>query len=281
MPDYDLTMRVLAREYPEDMVFLALGRRADAVEALNTDLPAIERRADWLVRVRVGAEQGLLQTEFQTEYDRTKLEVMDEYRVRARNIHGLPVFSCIVYLTEEGYPGPGYSRLEGWAFGERQSFFRPREVRLWEIDPEQMLATDLVGLIALIPLMKGEGQEPLQQAIRAASAISEDVRRADAITAIAVLGGLKYPSDTIRRLIRSETMKQSVIYQEILQEGREEGREEGLRDFILHTLQRRFQTAIEGVAADLQSIRSFERLETLAAEAMACDSLDAFLKALA
>lgn len=76
-------------------------------------------------------------------------------------------------------------------------------------------------------------------------------------------------------------MKQSVIYQEILQEGREEGREEGLRDFILHTLQRRFQTAIEGVAADLQSIRSFERLETLAAEAMACDSLDAFLKALA
>jgi len=281
MPDYDLTMRVLAREYPEDMVFLALGKRADAVDALNTDLPAVERRADWLVRVRVGAEQGLLQTEFQTEYDRTKLEVMDEYRVRARNIHGLPVFSCIVYLTEEGYPGPGHSQLEEWSFGECQSFFRPREVRLWEIEPEQILAARSVGLIALIPLMKGKGKEPLQQAVRAASAIPEDVPRADAMTAIAVLGGLRYPADTIRRLIRSEAMKQSVIYQEILQEGRDAGREEGLRDFILHTLQNRFQTALDGVAADLESIQSFERLETLAREAVACDSLDAFLKALA
>ena len=76
-------------------------------------------------------------------------------------------------------------------------------------------------------------------------------------------------------------MKQSVIYQEILQEGRDAGREEGLRDFILHTLQNRFQTALDGVAADLESIQSFERLETLAREAVACDSLDAFLKALA
>ena len=272
MADYDLTMRVLAREYPKDMAFLTLGMDIEKVELRDTDLGAIERRADWLAQVVVGKEEGLIQTEFQTQYDPDKLGVMHEYRIRARNSYGLPVFSCIVYLTEEGYPGPGHNRLEERPFGHYQGFFEPHEVRLWEFDADEILATGHVGLIPLASLMKGEGDEPLRKAVGAASEIAHQVQRADAMTAIAVLGSLRHPADVIRRLIRRELMKESVIYQEIL----EEGREEGLRDLILRALRRRFQMVDEHIPSGLECVRSFERLEDLAEQAIVCESLEAF-----
>ncbi|WP_071783044.1 MULTISPECIES: hypothetical protein [Planktothrix] len=44
------------------------------------------------------------------------------------------------------------------------------------------------------------------------------------LAASAILAGLVLNKDTVKRLLRSNLMRNSVIYQEILQEGRLEGR---------------------------------------------------------
>ncbi|MCA2592232.1 flagellar assembly protein H, partial [Microcystis aeruginosa CS-558/01A06] len=44
-----------------------------------------------------------------------------------------------------------------------------------------------------------------------------------------ILAGLVLNRETIKKILRSDIMRESVIYQDILEEGREEGEEKGLQ----------------------------------------------------
>jgi predicted transposase YdaD len=305
---YDLTMRHLAERFPEDMAFLSLGTEVDSIATLSPDLPAAEQRADWLAKVRIGRKQGLVQTEFQTGYRAKKIRRMLSYRVQAAELHGIPVLSVVVLLTPRGYPGPGHNVYRETPFGEPQLAFQWREVRLWEVDPELVLERGAVGLFPLIPLMKGRGTKPLRTAVAAASKVSDNVQRADLLTAVAVLGSLRYSKDVIKALIRSETMKESPIYMEILNAGRKEGQKlgrlegqklgrlegqklgrlegqklgrlEGARTILCRTLGRRFPRVPSELKARIRAIRSLERLEELAEHAVTCRNLAAFSRLL-
>jgi predicted transposase YdaD len=215
---YDLTMRHLAEQFPQDFAFLSTGSMPDSVKTLNPDLPAAEQRADWLAKVKVRGREGLIQLEFQTVHTDSKLGDMLGYRVEAGRRHRLPVFSAIILLSEECYPGPGHNCLSEPPFidPEPQLQFRVHEVRIWELDPDLILEKGATGLIPLIPLMRGRGKEPLKKALAAASRLPDNKQKADVLTAIAVFGSLKYSPDLLKRLIRSEAMRESPIYQEIL-----------------------------------------------------------------
>ena len=286
---YDLTMRHLALWFPEDIAYLSLGRKVETVEIVSPDLPAIERRADWLSKVTVEGETFLLQVEFQTEYSEQKVVTMLDYRVRARAVYALPVFSAVVYLTDDRYPGPGKNWFEEIVLGQQQHVFRFHEVRLWELDARRVLGGGLRGLIPLVPLMKGEtGSPPLVQSLEAATRVADNEERSNLVAAIAVLAGIRYPADLIHGLIRREAMKESVIYQEILAEGlaegREEGREEGRREgrreglvrHILGTLTRRFDGVPLDVEQRISQVADFSHLDELADLAHSCDGLGAF-----
>jgi hypothetical protein len=58
-------------------------------------------------------------------------------------------------------------------------------------------------------LMKGKGRGPLDKALAAASEVRDNRQRADILTGIAVLGSLRYSPNLLKRLIRSEAMKES------------------------------------------------------------------------
>ncbi|MFM6786420.1 MAG: flagellar assembly protein H, partial [Microcystis panniformis] len=47
--------------------------------------------------------------------------------------------------------------------------------------------------------------------------------------ATSILAGLVLNRETIKKILRSDIMRESVIYQDILEEGREEGEEKGLQ----------------------------------------------------
>ncbi|MFB2897066.1 DUF4351 domain-containing protein [Aerosakkonemataceae cyanobacterium BLCC-F50] len=87
---------------------------------------------------------------------------------------------------------------------------------------------------------------------------------------IQILAGLKFNKTVLSRLFREKTMRESVIYQEILQEGRQEGRQEGLQEglqegrqeglqqeafaLIVRLLTRKFGTIDEGVRSQLSTL---------------------------
>jgi predicted transposase YdaD len=59
------------------------------------------------------------------------------------------------------------------------------------------------------------------------------------MAATSILGGLKLEGDTIRRVIRSEMMRESVIYQEIVQESEQRGELKQAQSLVLRLLNRR------------------------------------------
>jgi len=226
---FDLTMRHLAQWFPADIAFLSLGRRPDRLEVLSPDLPAGERRADWLAKVTIGTETFLLHVEFQTAYLREKILVTLDYWVRARILYGLPVLSVVIYLTDEGHPGAGSNRFQEQILGRRQCVFEFHEIRLWELDAADFLAAGVEGLLPLLPLMRSaRGEDTLRQVVETATKVPDNVRGANLLAATAVFASLKYPEDVIRGFIRREMMKESTIIQEFIQEALEEGWEKGV-----------------------------------------------------
>jgi predicted transposase YdaD len=58
----------------------------------------------------------------------------------------------------------------------------------------------------------------LRQVVSRLEELPNSARKNDLMAATSILGGLKLEGDTIRRVIRSEMMREAVIYQEIVQE---------------------------------------------------------------
>ncbi len=102
-------------------------------------------------------------------------------------------------------------------------------VRLWEIPTEQLL--DSPGLLPLAALSQTEDRVgTLREVVRRIDTIPNRLQKSDVAASTAIMAGLVLEKGVIRRLLREEIMRESVIYQEIKAEGREEGRQEGIAE---------------------------------------------------
>ena len=103
---------------------------------------------------------------------------------------------------------------------------RYRVIRVWEQDPAPLLANP--GLLPLAVLARTDAPTSLlQQVATRVDMIEERKQKSDISAYTEILAGLKFDKDLIRRFLREELMRESVIYQEILQQGRQEGLQEG------------------------------------------------------
>ncbi|HIE50877.1 MAG TPA: hypothetical protein EYP85_03885 [Armatimonadetes bacterium] len=187
------------------------------------------------------------------------------------------MYSVVVWLTAEGYPGPGHNRLAGVVRGQQQLTFEFAEVRLWELDAEEKLAwIEAEGRWSLLPLVPLMGEEPrpevLERAVEGAGKVGEAQERADVYTGIAVLGGLRYGGDLIRRLIREEVLMESPIYREILERGAIRAK----REAILEVLAARFGVVPKEVAGEIGQVEDREELGRLVRMAARCRSWEEF-----
>ena len=93
-----------------------------------------------------------------------------------------------------------------------------------------------------------------------------DYRLRVLMAAMSILCGLKLEGDTIRRVIRSEMMRESVIYQEIVQESEQRGELKQAQSLILRLLNRRvgnLSLELETQVKDLPLVRLEELGEAL------------------
>jgi predicted transposase/invertase (TIGR01784 family) len=67
----------------------------------------------------------------------------------------------------------------------------------------------------------------LTQVAQAVEAITNQQQQRNIAAATGILAGLVLKQDVIRKIFRSEIMRESVIYQEILEEGKAEGKAQG------------------------------------------------------
>ncbi|MFM7278007.1 MAG: Rpn family recombination-promoting nuclease/putative transposase, partial [Microcystis aeruginosa] len=109
-----------------------------------------------------------------------------------------------------------------------ETFHSFQVIRLWEEKTPQFFHHP--GLLPFAVLSNTDDPEQvLSQVSRSLETISQKQVQSNLAAATSILAGLVLNRETIKKILRSDIMRESVIYQDILEEGREEGEEKGLQ----------------------------------------------------
>lgn len=243
-------------------------------EFVPGSLPQVTVEADRVFRVdRPGPM--LIHTEWESSSHLGRPERFLEYNVLLRRHTGLPVKTVAILLRKEAVSSDltGHLMLR-LPTGEPYHEFWYAVIRLWEIPPAVFLADP--GLTPFAPLgAVSEAELPALALAREMEARWAGLDRKEAgglLTAAKVLMGARYSTTLIHGLFKEfPTMKESVIYQEILQEGREEGLTKGNasgrlvegRDRLLHLGGRRFGATVAASRPQVEAIDDLDRLHRM------------------
>lgn len=289
---YDLTMKRLTAEFPEDYVRLALKAERFVVEPLEVEavdraLPSLEREVDFVARVGVEGEEVILVLESQTRWEGDVPERLFHYTSRLRERYRLGVYPVVLVFRPTG------QWVEEWVMqglGRQVVRFGFEVIRLWEVEAREVIERGLKGVYPLLPLMRQAGrgvEEVLEESQRLIlEGIEERQARADAYVALRVLSEIGHPGDLVERILhRREIMSESRFYREILEEGRvaglQEGMEERLREDVLEVLEVRFGRVPPGLEEQVRRLRGRKTLEGLHRRAVLVESLEVFGEELA
>ena len=143
-------------------------------------------------------------------------------------------------------------------------------IRLWE-QPTEILQ-NYRGLLPLSVLSKTDDPtETLRETAKIIDNIEDRQVKNNVLAATAIISGLALNKEVIQHLLRSDIMKESVIYQDILLEGRVKGNAEGKSE-------ERNQIALKmlgsGMSADLVAqftgltIKQIEKLQKSAIDSI-------------
>jgi predicted transposase/invertase (TIGR01784 family) len=216
---FDSVAKFQIEQYPADFAAWLLGEPIALTKLQPTELSIEPIRADSVILLQ--SDTLVLHCEFQTDPDLTMPFRMADYRLRV--YHKFPdkaMKQVVIYL-----------RTTGSAEVFKNSFQAGRlhhefdVIRIWE-EPAEMFLTS-PGLWPYAVLGKTTDQAGI---LRQVSTLIEDLPRnqqSNLIAVTSVMAGLKLNGTVIQRLMRSDLMKESVIYQEILAEGLAEGLAQG------------------------------------------------------
>ncbi|MFM7578872.1 MAG: Rpn family recombination-promoting nuclease/putative transposase, partial [Microcystaceae cyanobacterium] len=181
----------------------------------------------------------VLHLEFQTEPDKKMGFRMLDYCVRIyRRFPQKHLYQVVIYLKPTRSP-LAYQET----FELRETRHQYRVIRLWEEPTEAFLSSP--GLLPLALLT--QVQEPtvtLRRVAQTLNQLEEPRVKSNLMTATAILGGLVMNSELIRTVLKSDILRESAFYQDILQEGLEEGRVVGLEEGREQGLQQGLQQGL-------------------------------------
>jgi len=287
--DYDVTIKTLVKNFPQDYVRLVFKNAAAKIELLNIELPATKHYTDVLVKVTVANETFIFHLEFFSSYEKDAPARMYGYSARIAALYpDLGIYGVALYLNEEDHDKPFPNFYEKWILGERRSYHKFDVIKVWELAADDVLRQHIIGLLPVIALMKHE-KDATEQVIRAAidqmqQQVEDAGLRAEMFAALYLFSGLKQLRALVTKLLKEanmlELLKKSESYQGILAEGEEKGRRDALIYSIRTVLRARFgEIEIDDFWTQLQSLED-TKLSRLVDEAVMAASLETFKKLL-
>jgi predicted transposase/invertase (TIGR01784 family) len=208
---YDNTCKFIAETFPREMARWLLGQALPLTKLEPSELSAEPIRADAVIFLQ--GEQLILHLEFQTSPQPDLPFRMADYRLRlSRRYPELMLRQIVVYLRRSNSPLVYQDSFEIPNLTARFEI-----IRLWEQPPEQFLSSP--GLFPFAVLANtANAQGTLQQVAQEIEKIEEVREQRNVAASTAILAGLKLEKETIKTILRSETMRESVIYQDIQQQ---------------------------------------------------------------
>ncbi len=225
MSSYDNTCKFLAETFPADFASWLLGKHIALTKLEPSELSVEPIRADSVIFLE--SSEVILHLEFQTRTDETMAYRMANYWLRLygkypnREIHQTviylkPTSSLLAYTTK---------------FSSKKLNHEFNVIRLWEQPTE--VFQEYLGLLPLSVLSKTS--DPIETLRQTANLIDniEDIQVKNNVSAAtAIISGLALSKLVIQQLLKSNIMKESVIYQDILAEGLAEGIAKGIAQGI-------------------------------------------------
>lgn len=177
-------------------------------------------RADALILLQ--SDEKILHIEFQTQPDpKIPFRTID-YRIRGyRRFPQKEMHQVVIYLNRTNSELVYQNTFT--LSCTRHEF---EIIRMWEQPAEIFL--NKPGLLPFAVLSSTLNPENLlNQVASEIDGIPDNRTQSNIAASTAILAGLVLNKDLIKRILRSDIMRESPIYQEILQEGEEKGRAEG------------------------------------------------------
>ncbi|MBE9202248.1 Rpn family recombination-promoting nuclease/putative transposase [Synechocystis salina LEGE 06099] len=213
---FDNLCKFLAESFSEDYAAWLLGRPIKLTKLSPTELSLEPIRADSLILEQ--SEDLVLHLEFQTEPDPTMGFRMLDYRVRVyRRFPQKTMHQFVIYLKRSNND---LVYQDSFQMGE--TVHRYQAIRLWEQPSEVFLQSP--GLLPLAVLTQtSDPTLKLREVATALEQIEDNRVKANLMAATSVFGGILLAPELIKTILRSEIMKESAVYQEILREGEQRG----------------------------------------------------------
>ncbi|MCG9127664.1 Rpn family recombination-promoting nuclease/putative transposase [Candidatus Poribacteria bacterium] len=296
MAIFDTVTKSQVQAHPMDFVNYCLGLQqhdVTFVELITPEQPTIEmHQADILIKVKLNGQDTLVHLEFQTtdSYNPDMSLRMAGYVIRILETYQMPVSSNVIYLRPDaGKKDTGYYQQD--ITGNRV-FVEYQVIRLTEMDGQQVLETNPVGLLPFTPLMKRPDNLDAEQWLRRCIQVADNIEIEDKpayLVSMAVLGILVYDHLTILDIIMGETMHESTLVEYLTEKATAEAHQQGIQHGekkqaiknIFTVLELRFKPdTIEIFIPVLLVYDDLQRLNQLLEAAILAESPDYFRNAL-
>jgi predicted transposase/invertase (TIGR01784 family) len=217
---YDNTCKYLAATFPSDFASWLLGKPIPLTKLEPSELTVEPIRADSVIFLE--SKEIIMHLEFQTKPDPTMSYRMANYWLRLYGKYPTKeIHQTVIYLKRTNSP-----LVHETSFKSKQMIHNFNVIRLWEEPTETF--QQYLGLWPLAVLSKTiDPEETLRQVARQIENIEDKQVQSNVAASTAIISGIALNKEIIQRLLRSEIMKESVIYQEILLEGIAEGEAKG------------------------------------------------------
>jgi predicted transposase/invertase (TIGR01784 family) len=217
----DNICKFLAESFSEDFASWLLGKPITLTKLEPSELSIEPIRADSIIFLE--STDLILHIEFQTDPNPNIPFRMADYRLRLyRRFPEKQVYQVVIYLTRSKSP-----LVHQNTFILKELSHQFNIIRLWE--QPTAIFQNYAGLLPFATLSQTDDpEETLRQVSRQIENIADKQVQSNVAASTAIISGIALSKEIIQRLLRSEIMKTSVIYQEILLEGMAEGMAEGM-----------------------------------------------------
>ena len=216
----DNICKYLAESFSRDFASWILGEPITLSKIEPSELSVEPIRADSVTFLE--SAEIILHIEFQTDPNKNIPFRMADYRLRFyRKFPDKQVYQVVIYLTPSQSP-----LVHETTFNIGKLNHEFNVIRLWEQPTE--IFQQYQGLLPFAALSQTNNpEETLRQVAKQIEQITDKQVQSNVAASTAIISGIALNQEIIQRLLRSDIMKESVIYQEILREGKAEGIAEG------------------------------------------------------
>ena len=216
----DNICKFLAETFPTDFASWLLGEPIAFTKLEPSELSVEPIRADSVIFLK--SLRMILHIEFQTDPNKNIPFRMTDYLLRLhRQFPDMEIYQVVIYLTPSESPLVYQTTFNLGGLSHQFNV-----IRIWEQPTE--IFQQYQGLLPFAALSQTNNpEETLRQVARQIENIEDKQVQSNVAASTAIISGIALNKEIIQRLLRSEIMKESVIYQEILLEGEAKGLAKG------------------------------------------------------